>query len=350
MSIELKYNYLPISELLRNIDHEEIYSMYLKEEIRPDKLVKCCFHKDNSPSLGFYKTEAGNIRYNCFGCGAQGGVIDFVQNMFNISFEEASMKIQHDLGNFNALERISVTNNINTFDYKESVSERLKIIPIERSFNDIDYNYWNSYGLELIDVYNGGIEPCSRVYYNNKNKGTKLLCYHEDSNPIYRIKLNKGIYKIYRPLNPTKSGKWFANSGSEDIQGINLISEHRDILFITSSMKDVLVLRKIGYDAIAPNGEGVRIPDKIIDYLVATSNNILYFNDSDEAGYNYTEKMSKETGFKSIFIPEKYKVKDISDFVKENNIVEAKELVKTLIKEAGFDDNDDGGGKESRVI
>jgi len=346
VSIELKYNYLPISELLRNTNHEDIYSMYLEEEIRPDKLIKCCFHKDNSPSLGFYKTKAGNIRYNCFGCGAQGGVLDFVQSMFNISFEEASMKIQHDLGNFNALERIHVTNNINTFDYKENVSDRLKIVPIERPFDIDDKKYWGQFGLDLIDVYNANITACSVVYYKNKGQDLKVFCYNTKDNPVYCIKISKNICKIYRPLNQTKFGKWFANTGSEDLQGLSLLSDKRKLLLITSSMKDAVVLKKIGYEAVAPSGEGVRIPNKVMDYLISTSGKVVYFNDSDTAGYKYTFKLSRETGLDYIFIPKYYNVKDISDFVKEFGLKEASRLMKTLLRRFELD----GGEREKRVI
>lgn len=337
---------LTASELYKQVNQEDIYSYYLGEKINPDKLVSCCFHKDTNPSLGFYKTKYGNIRYNCFSCGEQGGAIEFVMKIRDLKYPQALRQIQDDLGYFKALESINITNRINTFKIKESASERLKIIPIERPFNVNDSNLWSKFGLELIDLYNGGIVACSAVYYESKDQGVKVFCYDTKSNPVYCIKISKGIYKIYRPLNPSKFGKWFANTGSEDLQGLSLLSENRSLLIITSSMKDVLVLKKLGYEAVAPSGEGVRIPNKIMDYLIATSNKIIYFNDADNAGYKYTFKLSKETGLDYIFIPKYYNVKDISDFVKEYNIKEASKLMKTLLRRFELD----GGEREKRVI
>ena len=97
-------------------------------------------------------------------------------------------------------------------------------------------------------------------------------------------------------------------------------------------MKDAVVLKKLGYQAVAPSGEGVRIPDKVLNYLMATSQRIIYFNDADLPGYKYTFKSSKETNFDYIFIPRYYLVKDISDFVKEFGLKEAEKLMKNLLK------------------
>jgi DNA primase len=47
----------------------------------------CCpFHPDNSPSFTVY---ADDRRFQCFGCGAQGDVIDFVMRAYNVKTREA---------------------------------------------------------------------------------------------------------------------------------------------------------------------------------------------------------------------------------------------------------------------
>lgn len=332
MILQLKpLKQLSASELYDKISQESIYSRYLGINIKPDKLYKCCFHNDSTPSLGFYKTKYGNIRFKCFGCGEDGGAIEFVMKLRNINYPQALNLIQSDFDCLEPLKQIINTNRINVFEIKESVSNRLKITPIERPFNINDEKYWKTYGLSLLDIYNANIIACSHVYYNNGGE-SKLWAVNTDENPIYCIKVSEGIYKIYRPLNKNKLGKWFANTGSEDLQGLSLLTERRKLLFITSSMKDAVVLKKLGYQAIAPSGEGVRIPDKVMDYLIDTSDKIVYFNDSDIAGYKYTFKLSKETGIPYIFIPMIYGIKDISDFVKEYGLIEADRLMKTLVK------------------
>ena len=47
----------------------------------------CCpFHPDNSPSFTIY---ADDRRFQCFGCGVQGDVIDFVMRAYNVKTREA---------------------------------------------------------------------------------------------------------------------------------------------------------------------------------------------------------------------------------------------------------------------
>lgn len=49
--------------------------------------VACCpFHADRSPSFTIYNDGA---RFQCFGCGASGDVLDFVQRAYGVPFREA---------------------------------------------------------------------------------------------------------------------------------------------------------------------------------------------------------------------------------------------------------------------
>lgn len=52
--------------------------------------VACPFHKDRTPSMKVDK------RFHCFGCGADGDVIDFVAKFFDIGAKEAAGKLAED--------------------------------------------------------------------------------------------------------------------------------------------------------------------------------------------------------------------------------------------------------------
>lgn len=49
-------------------------------------LAKCCFHEEKTASLTVYQEKQ---RFECFGCGKHGDVIDFVRFKHNMSFLEA---------------------------------------------------------------------------------------------------------------------------------------------------------------------------------------------------------------------------------------------------------------------
>jgi DNA primase len=54
----------------------------------------CCpFHADRSPSFTIY---SGGLRYQCFGCGAQGDVLDFVQRLHGVGLREAADMLTGD--------------------------------------------------------------------------------------------------------------------------------------------------------------------------------------------------------------------------------------------------------------
>lgn len=55
--------------------------------------MRCIFHNEKTASMKVYE---GNKGYYCFGCGAGGDVIDFMQRAFNLSFIEAISKLNND--------------------------------------------------------------------------------------------------------------------------------------------------------------------------------------------------------------------------------------------------------------
>lgn len=61
-------------------------------KIRRNNMVSCPFHNDKTPSM-----KVDN-RFHCFGCGADGNVIDFVSRLYGISGLEAAQKTASDFG------------------------------------------------------------------------------------------------------------------------------------------------------------------------------------------------------------------------------------------------------------
>ena len=53
--------------------------------------AKCPFHSEKTASLSIK-----NEHYKCFGCGAYGGIIDFVMESYGLSFQQALVKLDSD--------------------------------------------------------------------------------------------------------------------------------------------------------------------------------------------------------------------------------------------------------------
>ena len=55
-------------------------------------MARCPFHHDRYPSMKL------DQRFHCFGCQADGDVLDFVAGYFSLSVREAAMKLAEDFG------------------------------------------------------------------------------------------------------------------------------------------------------------------------------------------------------------------------------------------------------------
>ena len=67
----------------------EVYGM------EPDHhgMVCCPFHSESTPSM-----KLNDNYYYCFGCGANGDVIDLTAKLFDLNPRQAAEKLVHDFG------------------------------------------------------------------------------------------------------------------------------------------------------------------------------------------------------------------------------------------------------------
>ncbi len=80
-----------INEVLKNFDIIEVVTMYLPlKKVGLTYKAHCPFHKEKTPS--FHVSPQKGI-YHCFGCGAGGNSIKFIQEIENISFPQAVEKL-----------------------------------------------------------------------------------------------------------------------------------------------------------------------------------------------------------------------------------------------------------------
>lgn len=66
----------------------------VKLERAGNEFKACCpFHSDRSPSFTIF---SGGLRFHCFGCGASGDVLDFVQRSQGVSLRDAAALLGND--------------------------------------------------------------------------------------------------------------------------------------------------------------------------------------------------------------------------------------------------------------
>lgn len=76
-----------VSEVLQANDIVDIVSGYVRLKRTGSSLMGCCpFHREKTPS---FHVSADKQLYHCFGCGAGGGVIQFIMNAEGLDFPDA---------------------------------------------------------------------------------------------------------------------------------------------------------------------------------------------------------------------------------------------------------------------
>lgn len=83
---------------LKELGYDVFYSHYLpglNPTGKKNVNVRCCFHEDRTPSLSLDFVDG---LYNCYGCGAKGNVVQFIEQLYNLEYKEAVKKIEADFG------------------------------------------------------------------------------------------------------------------------------------------------------------------------------------------------------------------------------------------------------------
>lgn len=325
-----KSYYLKSDNLYDIVPPDEIYWRYLSFRPKENQKIKCVFHKEKTPSLSFK-----NGKFKCFGCGKSGDAIAFVMELFNCDYNTAVFKIYDDF---------KLNNKVNIVKKNVIVEKTKKKIIFShtiRKFNNFDIDYWGGYDINIKDLEFYKINAVSHVDINNF-----LVWIELPDNPIYHLECwNKvGIEsRYYRPFNTAEFGrnkenKWIGSTKYNSIFGYNQLlilmnnkQLKKDILFITSSLKDVITLYKSGYYAIASSAETNFIDLEQIEFLKNNFKNIYVFFNNDKAGKLNSLKYTQKYNLNYINLPDKYlikKIKDPSDMVKKINREELNKIIK----------------------
>lgn len=318
-----KVTFEKIANILNEVD---IYSYYAGKKIELNKPIKSPLRKDDNPSFSIFKGRNGRIMYKDFGTDSSGDVIKFVQEVHNLRYNEALDMVWKDLV-------ANGTGRKPKPKYETVANPPKKDMDITRKyFTKTDDEYWGQYGIsrELLGDYH--VYPISSFWVN----GNKSPFTYTSHDPMYAYKVFTK-FKIYRPLTTNKANKWRTNCTSYDVQGFQQLPESGNLLIITKSLKDVMVLKLFGYTAIATQGETANLPRAIFEHLKLRFDKIVFFYDNDNAGLEGAKKQCEKFKTKNVYIPLNYyvmySVKDISDFRKEMGIDKTKEILKELFDE-----------------
>lgn len=307
---------LTIEYILSKVSEYDIYASYIGQ-FKPGLIYNSPFRKDTNPSFGiFLSKRTGKLLFKDHGSGVCGDVIKFVREYTGISnYNEVLQEI---------VKRLKITNKTVLKSTKPIESKETVIGIVRQAFTKIDEQYWGSYHISMPTLEKYNVHSIKYYLCNGIVKGI-----YKDENPMYAYKVYNN-FKIYRPLGD-KFTKWRNNLTEFDVQGYAQLPKKGNLLIITKSLKDVMVLHEMGYNAVSPSSESTFIPDIVLNDLKKRFKNILLCFDRDAPGVTNMRKVSLKTGLKGFLVHKSFKAKDISDAVKTNGFESVHDWLKKLL-------------------
>ena len=314
---------MSLKDLLDKLTDYDIYSYYVGQ-FKIGKLFNSPLRSDDkNPSFAIFKGMNGGLFFKDHGSGEGGNAIKFVKLYKNINTKD---ELERELLRIVRKMNPNSGNAIRTYSYSVD-SGPTDIGIVRQPFTDVDKRYWKQFHISIDTLRKFQVFSIKYFLCNRVVRGT-----YKETNPMYAYKVDDK-FKIYRPL-ASKYTKWRTNLTNRNVQGLSeLPVEGGNLLIITKSLKDVMCLYEMGFNAIAASSETTFIPDDILDSLRHKWKNVIMLYDRDKTGMLESRKYSKQYKLDALFVHKRFKAKDISDAVKDNSYNEVKQwLTQTLMK------------------
>lgn len=312
---------MSLRDLLNKLDDYTIYSYYLGA-FKPGKLMNSPLRSDDKmPSFAIFATKDGALLFKDHGTGIAGNALKFLKLYRGI---ETRDELEREL--LKIVRKASPNLTVRTNSYTNFVSSGGSDIGIVRQpFTEVDKKYWKQFHISVDTLKKFNVFSIKYFLCNRVVRGT-----YKESSPMYAYKVYDK-FKIYRPL-ASKYTKWRTNLTNRHVQGLaELPEEGGNLLIITKSLKDVMCLYEMGFNAISASSETTFIPEDILESLKNKWKHIVILYDRDKTGMLKARDYNRQYGFDCIFVHKKFKAKDVSDAVRDNSFFAVKEwLIKTV--------------------
>ena len=313
---------MSLRDLLDKLNDYDIYSYYLGP-VKLKKLMNSPLRSDDQiPSFALFPSKDGTgILFKDHGSGEAGNALKFLKLYKGIQTrDELERELLRIVRKMNPLRSEVKPTYVKTVD-----SGPTEIGIVRQPFTEADRKYWKQFHISLDTLKKFNVFSIKYFLCNRVVRGT-----YKENNPMYAYKVYDK-FKIYRPL-ASKYTKWRTNLTNRHVQGLAEIpKEGGNLLIITKSLKDVMCLYEMGFNAIAASSETTFIPEDILQSLRSKWKHLVILYDRDKPGMTKAREYSKKYKLDAIFVHKKFKAKDVSDAVKGNSFFAVKEwLTKTV--------------------
>ncbi len=306
--------------VLSKVSEYQIFKHFCPPFQEVGKKFKSDLREDNSPTVSIAMLN-GRLRYKDFGEPDHSfDCFSYIGYKYNLDFYGVltHIDLNFHLGLSTGIRSQRTVRKVEP-RIREKTRSQIKVRV--RRWNAQDAYFWKQFNISkhLLCIFD--VLPITHYWINEQ----RFTC----NSISYRYRFDCG-YKIYRPLE--EDFKWSSNVGMECLQGYRQLPENGELVFLTSSLKDVMCLASIGYPSFALQSEMLVPSEETIKEAQARFKEVivLYDNDytkSSNPGQTMAKKICDKYGLDNLTIPSHLCAKDISDLVRDHGIETAKNVI-----------------------
>lgn len=303
--------------ILSKVTDIELASFYIDGLSAIPELISSPLRQDIHPSFWVYSPDGIRVKWCDFGTGQYGGMLDFIEEKFHLSFQEALQKIMSDMPQFRA-NRISSTASTGKTVRIRSEKSEYKIRTMRRDWTQEDFEYWDSYGVPKNWLLHSDIYPVAFIFIISETGFIKTVKADKYAYTFIERKDGFCTEKVYQPFN--KEGfKWRSGHDKSVWDLWTKLPKTGKKVIITSSRKDALCLwAQTGIPSVSLQGEGYEPKPQVVQELKNRFEKVYILFDNDQKGeQNYGrldgKKLADMYNLIQIEIPSQYDCKDPSD-------------------------------------
>jgi len=293
-------------------------AMY-KNPMRQDGNGTCFFKWYGQKYIFVDRARGIDANFDCF---------KYVMWIHDCNFYEAMIRINNDMV-LNAVSKVLKPQrdvSVKKKYKKPSVNFKIKL----RNWNQDDIDYWKQYHITIENV-SKVARPVNSYMSNAGSVSFKLKYRYKSTDPCYMYSFNKSNkVKLYQPY--SDYNKWKSNTCINNIFGYKQLPHFGDDLYIVSGGKDMLCMWEMGYNAVAPQSESIRIPSHIMKDLKSRFRNIYYLYDNDPTGIEMSTKFAEEDQINNIILPTEniWIYKDVAEFCQGMGLINTKTIIENV--------------------
>lgn len=323
--------------ILSRISQEEAFEHYMGRSLNLSSRFCSPLRSDKHPTctMAYF---SGKLFFRDWSMPNAMDVFNFVQTKYKISYQEALRQIATDFELWEVEPTLMPTYLL---DQGESLKSRKREIAVKiQPFTGEDLEFLKSYHLTSAQTTKFKVFSLkyawlqTKTYYIHQT-GDPALGYYfgTDEHKSQRWKIYFYKRRDHRP-------RFLGNTNR--IAGWIQLPEKGELVVLTKSLKDVMVLDLFGVPAISMQSESTFPYPEIIDELQERFSKVVSLYDFDYAGISGACRLRRVYGIEPLFLTNgrfntvDFAAKDISDYIRENGIEATEALIRTTVEKLGL--------------